>query len=728
MKVFRRISDKIKAMRKRPFKRYMRYKLALLFFIVTLALFVLLIIISNLSKNEDRYSVKVLSQRNYSSSVLVAKRGNILDRNHTLLAASEQTYILILDPKVIYTEQEFAEGEGDNKVKVSKQPYLEPTINALVENLGLDRESVMEQLEGKKDKSYLRLKTNGAKTVLTYDQKTAFDAFCEEMNKEYADVKKEENINKTAFEKAQRIKGVWFETEYRRVYPYNSAACSVLGFTTGDGSTGLWGLESYYNKELAGVNGREYGYVNEDFDLVRQVEKPQDGSQLVSTLDLNMQNICQKHIDEFMETYTGKVFDEEGNMKDQPAGEEQTPGAENIGVLVMNPNNGEVLAMATNSTYDLNHPNDILKEKYTAEELSSMDNETQLEKLNQIWRNFCISDTFEPGSTAKPLTISAALEEGAVKEDETFTCDGFEMVAGWRIKCHVFPDYHGELDLSGALEESCNDSLMQIVKKLGAPAFAKYQRLFGLNRRTGIDLPGEAAGILYQEEKLKDAELATGSFGQGFTVTMVELASAISSAINGGYYYQPHLVKQVLDSKGAVIDNKESVPVSRVVSEETSKFIREALYQTVNQGTGGVAKIDGYKIGGKTGTAEKLPRGNGKYVISFISFAPADNPELLLYVVIDTPNVNNPNSSEKAQLVAKAIWEELLPYANIYSSEAEDENKPEGDGQEQWQGQGIMDQEDPNAQPVENATAESAETQPMIEMPEENPTELPGEE
>ena len=150
--------------------------------------------------------------------------------------------------------------------------------------------------------------------MLTYDQKTAFDAFCEEMNKEYADVKKEENINKTAFEKAQRIKGVWFETEYRRVYPYNSAACSVLGFTTGDGSTGLWGLESYYNKELAGVNGREYGYVNEDFDLVRQVEKPQDGSQLVSTLDLNMQNICQKHIDEFMETDTGKVFDEEGNI------------------------------------------------------------------------------------------------------------------------------------------------------------------------------------------------------------------------------------------------------------------------------------------------------------------------------------------------------------------------------------------------------------------------------
>ena len=347
----------------------------------------------------------------------------------------------------------------------------------------------------------------------------------------------------------------------------------------------------------------------------------------------------------------------------------------------------KVLAMASNRRYDLNNPYDVVANGlYSEEDAANLSEEDRLNALNELWRNFCVSDTYEPGSTAKPITVAAALETGVVHDGDTFLCDGNQTVGGHTIWC-AKKIGHGIIDLEGSLKFSCNDALMQIAAKLGEENYSKYQNLFNFGLRTGIDLPGEARtdSLIYYPSDTAPSEnlimgstdLATNSFGQNFNVTMIQMVSAFSATINGGYYYQPHVVKKILSSDGGTVKNVEPVLLRTPISTKTSALIRRYLYNTMygpqdangNNATGRGARIAGYAMGGKTGTAEKIPRDKTNYVVSFIGFAPVDHPQVVLYVVVDEPNAVKQSTSSFAQEIWKNIMKEALPYLNIYPTE-----------------------------------------------------------
>ncbi len=609
---------------------YMRQKLALLFLIIVLALCGLAaVIVVRAFKTHEEYSRKALTQLSYQDTTIPAKSGNILDSNGNIIATSEKVYILILDPSVLYAAESLNEGT------------IDATIQAAVECFGLNEADLRKAFEENKDKAYVRF---GGKTELTEAQVEAF-----EQKKEYMDDSKKN-------ESKARIRGIWFESEYRRKYPYNELASKIIGYTTQDTSQGLYGLEMQYDKELRGVNGRAYRYIGDEAEPERATIPAINGNTLRTTIDMNMERIIKDKVDEWLEQY----------------------GAYDVSVLAMNPQNGEILSFVSNTDYDLNNGANIqLSDFYSPEFLSSKTEDEKKELLySGIYANAAITKTFEPGSTAKLLTIAAALEEKAITEDTTFSCHGFKQVANYKIKCHNF-DKGGcsqvfgteQISLEQVIEQSCNVALMDIAEKLGRTQFSRYQTIFNLAQKTGIDLPGEASaeGLLYEEEELNATELATNSFGQGYNVTMIQLASAFCSLINGGTYYQPHVVKQIVSPEGQIVKEFEPVKIRETVSKETSELIKRGCYRTVEEGTGGGTKIEGYHIGGKTGTAEKLPRGNGKYIVSIITAAPIEDPQIVLYVVIDEPNVENQADSYPAQQLAGWIWQDLVSYAGIFS-------------------------------------------------------------
>ena len=355
-------------------------------------------------------------------------------------------------------------------------------------------------------------------------------------------------------------------------------------------------------------------------------------------------------------------------MANGPRGAE---GAANVGVIVANPKNGEILAMATDNPYDLNNPRDLTS-YYSQDEINGMDNGTMLKNLYGIWKNYCISDAFEPGSTVKPLTIGAALDADVVQPSDTFVCDGYQMFGGTRIRCSIYPGAHGTETLSDLIKHSCNDGLMQIGALLGPEEFLKYQKIFNFGATTGIDLPGEATGILHTEESLSSGstELASASFGQGYTCTMIQEIAAICSVINGGYYYQPHVVSKILNEDGDVIKDVQPVVTKQTVSSDVSALICQYMGTVMeSDGTGAAAKVDGYSMGGKTGTAQKYPREDKKYLVSFIGFAPLDDPQVVVYVVVDEPNTEYQADSLYAQYIYKGVMTEILPYLNIFQDE-----------------------------------------------------------
>jgi len=490
------------------------------------------------------------------------------------------------------------------------------------------------------------------KKRLTYDEISPF------LDKEKEVAAEAAEFNKTADSDNQKgvINGVWFEEEYTRRYPNNSLACDVIGFT-GTDNNGTYGLEEYYNDELNGTNGREYGYLNDDATLERTTIAAVDGHSLVSTVDANIQAIAEKYILQFNEEYRDAA--------------REGAGSYNTGCIIMNPNNGEILAMATDNPYDLNNPRDLTSH-YSQDEINGMDNDTMLEKLYGIWKNYCISDAFEPGSTVKPLTIGAALDADVVQPSDTFVCDGYQMFGGTRIRCSIYPGAHGTETLSDLIKHSCNDGLMQIGALLGPEEFLKYQKIFNFGATTGIDLPGEATGILHTEESLSSGstELASASFGQGYTCTMIQEIAAICSVINGGYYYQPHVVSKILNEDGDVIKDVQPVVTKQTVSSDVSALIRQYMGTVMeSDGTGAAAKVDGYSMGGKTGTAQKYPREEKKYLVSFIGFAPLDDPQVVVYVVVDEPNTEYQADSLYAQYIYKGVMTEILPYLNIFQDE-----------------------------------------------------------
>ncbi len=552
-------------------------------------------------KDGDRYKKKVLEQQSYISSEVPYERGSIYDRNGIVLATSKRVYNVVLDPKVILTK---------------KNVFLTPTVKALCKVFGMQENEVQEIIEKNPNSQYYVL----------YKQVEL--AKVEEFQAEVA--------------KNRNIRGVWFEDDFIRSYPYNNLASHVVGFMT-TGNEGLLGLERQYNDILNGTNGRSYGYFDAELNLQKTVHEPIDGYSLLLTLNANVQSIIQRYIEEFMENV----------------------GCENIGILLMNPNNGEILAMSSNNEYDLNNPRD-LGAFYTDDMLSNMSDSEKLEALNRLWNNYCIFNTYEPGSVFKPFTVAAALDEGLIRKDQEFNCTGYHEVAGWKIYCNAKYG-HGPISSTGAIMASCNCALMDMVDVLGRRYFYLYQQRFGFGAKTGIDLPGESAGIIMKESQLNASELATSSFGQSFNVTMVQMASGFCSLINGGTYYQPHVVKEIVDKNGLTVKKIEPLVVKQTISEDTSKFLCEALFQTVNGGTGKKAAVEGYLIGGKTGTAQKLPRSSKKYVVSFMSVVPTDNPELVLYVVIDDPkDPEYSASSHYATTLTSKILKEILPFFGLY--------------------------------------------------------------
>ena len=613
-------------------------KLVWLFGIVVLAFVGLGIRITVINASQGKqYSKQVLSQsqQKYDSRVIPFKRGDITDRNGVVLATSEKVYKVILDCKVVNTKEE----------------YVEPTIKALVDVLGLDEETIREKLEDETTKSsqYQILQSN-----VSINQKKAFEDYTDVSSDEAKEILTKEEIAERS-----NVKGVWFEEDYRRVYPLNSTASHLVGFTY-TGNTADWGIEGYYSSTLNGVNGRQFGYYNSDDDVEQTIIDPVNGNSVQSTIDLNIQQVVEKYIDKFM---TG--------MANGPRGEQ---GAANVGVVVANPKNGEILAMATDNPYDLNNPRDLTP-YYSDEEIQEMkdkDGGTMLKALYGIWQNYCISDAFEPGSTVKPLTIGAALDADVVQPTDTFVCDGYQKFGDTMIRCSIYPRAHGTETLSDLIKHSCNDGLMQIGALLGPEEFLKYQKIFNFGSTTGIDLPGEATGILQSEENLSSGstELASASFGQGYTCTMIQEIAAICSAINGGYYYQPHVVSKIMNEDGDVIKDIQPVVTKQTVSSDVSALIRQYMGAVMeSDGTGATAKVDGYSMGGKTGTAQKYPREDKKYLVSFIGFAPLDDPQVVVYVVVDEPNAESQADSLYAQYLYKGIMTEILPYLNIFQDE-----------------------------------------------------------
>ena len=659
----------------------MRGKLIIVFLVI---IFLFLLLVGHLIywtvKKGDQYKTIVLGQQNHASSTIAYERGKIFDRNGNILATNEKIYTLILEPKNILDK---------NKNKNNNETF-EATVDALCKYFDFDEKDLKKTIQGSLDSYYVVYKKN-----LTYDDVEAFKEFLAK-----ADLSWDENTparEKAEIEEARKITGVMFEEGYKRVYPYDSLACRVLGFTS-SGNKGNWGIEQYYDDTLNGTNGRSYYYFNQELTQEQTVKEAENGNSVVSTIDMQIQQIIEEKIAEF----------------DKEIGSKMTS------VLVMNPQNGEILGMASSNPYNLNDPMDesqLLKlfsqseidemktyteklevekkeedtytetgvdfsKKETTEEETSTeegeetteaeeeeDKKTIYDGFYELWRNSIISDTYEPGSTYKPFTVSAGLENGTLTGDEAYYCTGSLTVGKRNIGCsHV----HENINLKNAVAKSCNVAMMNIAFNEGAESFYQYQNLFGFGRKTGIDLPGEAdtSSLVYNATTCENsATLATNAFGQNFNCTMIQMASGFASLINGGYYYKPRVVKQVQNDSGDVVEEIGAEVLRETISEETSETIRSYLEETVKSGTGTKAQIPGYSIGGKTGTAEKIPRNKEDYYISFMGFAPVDNPQLLIYVTIDEPNVDNQANAALAVSLEKECMEEILKICGIEPTE-----------------------------------------------------------
>ena len=437
--------------------------------------------------------------------------------------------------------------------------------------------------------------------------------------------------------RAYDLDGVKVDEDYRRYYPYDELASKVLGFTGGD-NQGIVGLESQYESYLKGTNGKILTLTDsrgvELKDAGESRLEPINGSDLYLTLDYNIQSYAQQLAEKAMEECQASAVE----------------------LLVMNPQNGEIMAMVNVPEFNLNEPFTLADGTETSD----------MERLNEMWRNACVSDTYEPGSTFKIITTAAALEEHLVTLDEQFNCSGAIMVEDTRIRCHKTTG-HGPETFVDAIKNSCNPVFIQLGLRIGVERYFSYFRQFGLAKKTGIDLPGEANTIMHAEENVGPVELATISFGQSFQISAVQLATTVSSLINGGVRVTPHVAREVRDSQGELIE-QFTYEGERIVSEETSETLRYLLNQVVSSGTGRNGAVEGYAIGGKTATSQTLPRSNGRYIASFIGFAPAQDPQVLALVIIHDPQGIYYGGTIAAPVV-RELFENILPYLGIEKSE-----------------------------------------------------------
>lgn len=618
-------------------------------------------------RDGDKFKTIVLGQQNHTSTTIAYERGKIYDRNGNILATNEKVYTLVLEPKNILVNS------------TDPEASLSATVNALVKYFKLDAKKLKKEIEANKNSYYLVYKEDDMN--LEFDQVEAFQDFLDKA-KESIDDNTSEKEEKE-IKQARKVTGVMFEESYKRIYPYDSLACRVLGFTS-SGNQGNWGIEQYYNDTLNGTNGRSYYYFNDELTQEQTVKEAINGNSVVSTIDMRIQQVIEEKI---------KNFDDE-------------TGSKVTSVLVMNPQNGEILGMASSNPYNLNEPmnEEPLRKIFSQKEIDAMkaytkklaekeaqssaeeETETAAEATTEkkkkeeekktiydgfyeLWRNSVISDTNEPGSTYKPFTVATGLENGTLTGEEAYYCTGSLLVGKRNIGCsHV----HGNISLKNAVAKSCNVAMMNIAFKEGADTFYEYQDLFGFGRKTGIDLPGEAdtSTLVYNISNYgNDTTLATNAFGQNFNCSMLQMAAGFSSLINGGYYYKPKVVKEIQNDKGDVLEEKEKELLRSTISEETSETMRSYLQETVLTGTGIKTRIPGYTIGGKTGTAEKIPRNKEDYYISFIGFAPVDQPEVLVYVTIDEPKVDNQANAALAVNLHRECMEDILPILGIEPTE-----------------------------------------------------------
>ena len=560
----------------------------------------------------ETYAKAVLDHQTYTSTELPYKRGQILTGDGTVLAYSERVYNLILDVKLMLSDGE----------------YKEPTLSALCKYFNLNRSELEQKVSENSQSRYQKLLSN-----LTTDQ--------------IADFK---NLMADSTE-GKNIKGVWFEDSYIRKYPLGTFASDVVGFASATNG-GELGIESQYDEELTGTNGTTYSYVDEGLEVTETQKNAVDGNNIVTTLDYNVQSIIEKCILEYNEEKPSK----------------------NTAVVVADPSNGEILGMASYPTFNLNDPRKLTG-MYTDEEIKDMSDEEYRNNLYSLWTNYCVSESYEPGSTFKPVTVASALEEGVVKDGDTYVCKGFETVADYKLKCHVFSTIgsHGSLTVEQALMNSCNPYMIHLALEMGNSRFAYYQSLFGFGKITGIDLPGETTGIVYGD-LMTTIDAACNSFGQTINVNMMQMMAAYCSIINGGMLYQPHIVKRIESANGEVVKEYKANLVRQTITASTSKLLRRYLKNTVEEGTAKKAGVTGYSVAGKTGTAQKGDRKDNKWIISFIGHAPAENPKFAIYVVIDEPYGTTGTSGSSADVLTLThnILEKLLPYMNVYK-DASDE-------------------------------------------------------
>ncbi len=483
----------------------------------------------------------------------------------------------------------------------------EKVISLLSEKLGMEEENVRKKVE--KVSSIERIRTN--------------------VEKETGDAIREAGL-----------KGVKVDEDYKRYYPYGSLASRVLGFTGGD-NQGIIGLEVEYEESLSGTPGKILTTTDargiEIDEIGESRVEPVPGDNLRVSLDVNIQKYAQQA--------AAKVMEEKQ--------------AERVSILLMNPQNGEIYACVNVPEFDLNDPFTL----NTGEDVSALSQEEEQDLLNQMWRNPCLNDTYEPGSTFKIITMSAGLEEGVVSLDDTFYCPGYKLVDDRRIHCANRRGHGSQTFVEGA-ENSCNPVFIEVGLRLGVDRYYKYFTQFGLMKKTGVDLPGEAGTIMHKKENMRNVELATVSFGQSFQITPIQLATTVSSLINGGKRITPHFGVSVESADGSYVKKTEYPAETGIVSEETSETVRYILEKVVSEGSGKNAGIEGYSIGGKTATSQTLPRSSNRYISSFLGFAPADDPQVLALCIIHDPQGVYYGGTIAAPVV-RSIFENVLPYLGI---------------------------------------------------------------
>ncbi|NLY48577.1 MAG: PASTA domain-containing protein [Clostridiales bacterium] len=497
----------------------------------------------------------------------------------------------------------------------------ERVIKVLSEELGLSEEYVRKRVE--KVSSIERIKSN--------------------VNKETADRIRE-----------YKLDGVMVDEDYKRYYPYGSLASKVIGFTGSD-NQGVIGLEVKYEEYLKGINGTiltlTTAYGVEIENAAEDRITPQPGNDLYLTLDVNIQKYAEQAAYKVMEA----------------------KGADNVKLIVMNPNNGEIYAMVNAPEFDLNNPYNLINEiaqDYVGETLSS---EKLNELLNGMWRNACISDTYEPGSAFKIVTTTAALEEKVLSLDDRFFCPGYKRVEDRIIRCHKAGG-HGSQSFMEGIMNSCNPVFMEVGARVGVKKTYEYYKKLGLFNKTGVDIPGEANSIMHDIEDIGAVELATMSFGQSFQITPLQLLTAASAIINGGTLVTPHFGREIRSRDGRLIKTLTYETKENVISKETSETMKQLLEAVVSGGTGKRAYLPGFRVGGKTATSEKLPRRSGKYISSFIGFAPADDPQVIALVLIDEPVGIYYGGTVAAPVIAD-LFNSILPYMGIEPEYTEEELK-----------------------------------------------------